>query len=308
MSATSTQPMSLADLQRQMVAAIMQPLTPDEQMRANSADGRDMTLVAATFIAPNGRLTPFERLEIYNQQYWFRIKDVLVEDFRALRIILGSAAFERLSIAYLEDHPSRSFSLRNLGSRMVDWLVAHPGYSGRRHRLAVDVARIEWAFVEAFDNAEREPLTAEQIATLDGDSQLALQPHLRLIALEHPADDLVLDLNDGEKQQRSEAGRDADEAAEAIPPAKFTRLPRKPAFVAAHRVDNSVYYLRLKREEFLTLAALGQGLSLGEALQAGFEDSRSALARRPGMVRDFFAHWAELGWICAPEIESLIQS
>jgi hypothetical protein len=191
---------------------------------------------------------------------------------------------------------------------MVDWLVAHPGYSGRRHRLAVDVARIEWAFVEAFDNAEREPLTAEQIATLDGDSQLALQPHLRLIALEHPADDLVLDLNDGEKQQRSEAGRDADEAAEAIPPAKFTRLPRKPAFVAAHRVDNSVYYLRLKREEFLTLAALGQGLSLGEALQAGFEDSRSALARRPGMVRDFFAHWAELGWICAPEIESLIQS
>jgi hypothetical protein len=29
------------------------------------------------------------------------------------------------------------------------------------------VARIEWAFVEAFDNAERTPLTLDQIATLD---------------------------------------------------------------------------------------------------------------------------------------------
>lgn len=308
MSATTTQPMPLAELQRQMAAAILQPLTADEQMRARFADGRAMTDIAASFIAPNSRLTPFERLEIYNQQYWFRVKDALAEDFNALRRILGSAAFEILSIAYLQDHPSRSFSMRNLGSKLVDWLVAHPEAAGRRHRLAVDVARIEWAFVEAFDNAEREPLTAEQIATLDGDSRLALQPHLRLIALEHPADDLVLDLNDREKQQRSEAGREADETAEAIPPAKFARLRRRPTFVAAHRVDNSVYYLRLAREEFLTLDALERGLPLGEALETGFDGSRTAPGRRPAMVGAWFAHWAELGWICAPEIESLIQS
>jgi hypothetical protein len=308
MSTTSTQLSPLSELQRQMAAAILQPLTSDEQMRANFADGRAMTDVAASFIAPNSRLTPFERLEIYNQQYWFRVKDALAEDFRALRRILGSAAFEVLSIAYLQDHPSRSFSLRNLGSKLVGWLIAHPEAVGRRYRLAIDVARIEWAFVEAFDNAERDPLTADQIAILDGDSRLALQPHLRLIALEHPADDLVLDLNDREKQQRSEAGREADEAAEAIPPAKFARLSKRPAYVAAHRVDNTVYYLRLQREEFLTLAALDRGYTLGEALQAGLDRSRTALAQRPAMVSAWFAHWAELGWICAPQIESLIQS
>ncbi len=307
MSTATTRVSPLADLQRQMAAAILQPLTADEQMRPNFVDGRAMTDVAASFIAPNSRLTPFERLEIYNQQYWFRVKDALAEDYRALRRILGGAAFEALSIEYLQDHPSRSFSLRNLGSKLVDWLIAHPEAAGRRHRLAIDVARIEWAFVEAFDNAEREPLTAEQIATLDGNSRLALQPHLRLIALEHPADDLVIDLNDREKQQPSEAGREADDGAEVIPPEKFARLARKPTFVAAHRVNNSVYYLRLKREEFLTLAALDQGLTLGEALQAGFDRSRSALARRPAMVGAWFAHWAELGWICAPETESLIR-
>jgi hypothetical protein len=300
--------MPLVELQRQMAAAILQPLTPDDQMRADFTDGRPMTDVAASFIAPNSRLTPFERLEIYNQQYWFRVKDALAEDFLALRKILGSVAFERLSIAYLQDHPSRSFSLRNLGSKLVDWLIAHPEAAGRRHRLAIDVARIEWAFVEAFDNAEREPLTAEQIATLDGDSRLALQPHLRLIALEHPADDLVLELKDREKQQLSEAGREADDAAEIVPPAKFPRLRSKPTFVAAHRVDHSVYYLRLEREEFLTLAALERGLALGEALQAGFDRSRSTLAQRPATVQAWFAHLAELGWICAPQIESIIRS
>ncbi len=74
------------------------------------------------------------------------------------------------------------------------------------HRLAQDVARIEWAFVEAFDNAERDALTLDQISTLDGDSRLALQPHLQLIALDYPVDDLVLHLHKNEKRQTSEAG------------------------------------------------------------------------------------------------------
>ena len=113
--------------------------------------------MAASFIAPNSRLNAFERLEIYNRQYWFRVLGALAEDFPALRAVVGGRAFEALSIAYLTAHPSRSFSLRNLGSKLVEWLAATiPAFAGRRHRLAVDVARIEWAFIEAFDNAERD--------------------------------------------------------------------------------------------------------------------------------------------------------
>ena len=59
----------------------------------------------------------------------------------------------------------------------------------------IDVARIEWAFIEAFDSGERDPLTLEQIATLDADSRLALQPHVQLVALDYPVDDLVLALH-----------------------------------------------------------------------------------------------------------------
>jgi Putative DNA-binding domain len=301
----NAEPMSLAELQREMASAIMQPLTADEDMRAYAADGRAMTAVAESFIAPNSSLTAFERLEIYNRQYWYRVLGALAEDFPALRAVVGSTAFEALSIGYLTAHPSRSFSLRNLGSKLAEWLHDNPRWAGRRYRLAVDVVRIEWAFVESFDSAERTPLTLDQIATLDAGSRLALQPHLQLIALDYPADDLVLALHDREKRQTSEAGVKHEESASA--PASLPKLNRRSTWLASHRVDLSVYYRRLQREEFTTLAAIRRGLPLAEAIEAGFADSRIPELRRPQRVREWFANWAELGWICAPELESLLQ-
>ena len=303
--------MSLAELQREMAAAVMMPLTADEDMRTHAPDGRPMSEVAERFIAPNSRLTAFERLEIYNRQYWFRVLNALAEDFPALRAVVGARIFEGLSIEYLTAHPSRSFSLRTLGSKLAEWIGEHPQWAGRRQRLALDVVKIEWAFVEAFDNAERTPLTLDQIATLDGDSRLGLQPHLRLLALDYPADDLVLALHKEHMRGTSEAGvKHEDDAAsdsDRDKPAALPRLRRRPTWVAAHRFENAVYYRRLEREEFLTLAALREGLPLVEALEAGFSDSRKSETKRPGLVRAWFAHWAELGWICAQELDSLMQ-
>jgi hypothetical protein len=274
-------------------------------MRATAPDGRAMTDVASSFIAPNSRLTSFERLEIYNRQYWFRVLYAIAEDFPAVRAVVGAKRFEELSVAYLTAHPSRSFSLRNLGSKLVEWLIANPKWTGRRHALAIDLARIEWAFVESFDNPERTPLTLDQIATLDGDSRLALQPHVQLLALDYAADDIALALHDKEKRQTSEAGvKHEDDAEEAV---QLPKLRRRPTWVASHRVDLNVYYRRMEREEFLTLAAIRDGHALGEALEAGFGGSRVPEARRPQRVREWFARWGELGWICAPDLEQFDQ-
>ena len=301
----SVESRSLEEIQRTMAAAVMQPLTPDENMRSTSADGQSMDDVAAGFIAPNSRLTAFERLEIYNRQYWYRVLGALAEDFPGLRTVVGAKAFEALSIAYLMEHPSRSFTLRNLGSKMAEWLVAHPKFAGRRHRLAADVARMEWAFVEAFDSTEWSPLTLEQIATLDAGSKLALQPHLQLIALEYAADDLVLSLHKREKRQTSEAGVSHEESE--VPPVKLPPLRKKPTWLAAHRVDFSVYYLRLEREEFLTLRAIREGIPLADALATGFVGSKIGETQRPKRIQQWFGKWAELGWICAQDLESLIK-
>jgi hypothetical protein len=296
MNSAGVQTMDLDRLQRAMAAAVMLPLTADEGMRAVAPDGRPMTAIAESFIAPNSRLTAFERLEIYNRQYWFRVLGALAEDFPALRAVVGSRRFESLSVAYLVEHPSRSFTLRNLGSQLPQWLLMHPEQAGPRHRLAVDVARIEWAFVEAFDSAALAPLGPDRISALHGASRLALQPHLQLMALNYPADDLVLDLHRKAMRGASEAGvkHQASQAGLAAVPG----LRPRASWLAAHRVDLTVFYRRMEREEFLVLEAIGNGRPLGEAIEAGFANSRIPAGRRAQRVREWFATWAELGWIC----------
>jgi hypothetical protein len=91
-------------------------------------------------------------------------------------------------------------------------------------------------------------------------------------------------------------------------PAKLPKLRRRSTWLASHRVDFSVYYRRLQREEFLTLAAIREGLPLVDAIEAGFANSPKPESRRPQQIRGWFANWAELGWICAPDLESLAGS
>ncbi|MEO8791466.1 MAG: hypothetical protein ABI464_03960, partial [Chthoniobacteraceae bacterium] len=65
----------LEQLQRAITGALMKPLMPDEGMQSSNA------AVAQRFIKPNDRLTAFERLQIYNQQYWWRLLGAFGEDF-----------------------------------------------------------------------------------------------------------------------------------------------------------------------------------------------------------------------------------
>jgi hypothetical protein len=294
--------MNLEDLQRTMGAAVMQPLTADEEMQPRDITGRwagrAMAEVAEEFIAPNCRLTAFERLEIYNRQYWFRLQTAFHEDFPGLRAVVGAERFEALMNGYLAAHPSRSFTLRNLGSKLLDWLGRNPGYAGSRLSLAMDVARVEWACIEAFDNAEMRPLSLGEVTSIGAESRLALQPHVQLLALAYPADELVLELHRHQKRESSEAGArpESNEDAPYVP----LRMGKKATWLAIHRADFSLYYKRLTKAEFRTLCALRDGRTLAEALDAGFEGSRLAAVTRVGLVGQWFANWAELGWITRP--------
>ena len=84
--------MSLLELQRRMAEAVMQPLTRNDTMQRKTRDGRSKKSEAAGFIKPNSRLTSFERLEIYNRQYWFRVISAFAEDFPGLATVIGEAA------------------------------------------------------------------------------------------------------------------------------------------------------------------------------------------------------------------------
>src|SRR5208283_245435 len=87
----------------------------------------------------------------------YRLLGSLWEDFPGLRAIIGSRAFDKLARAYLAERPSESFTMRNLGQRLGEWLETHPEYAGRNPALATDMVRLEWAHIVAFDG-EAEPV------------------------------------------------------------------------------------------------------------------------------------------------------
>src|SRR5712672_3852313 len=150
--------MKLKALQRTMARAVMQPLTSAERMQRTAPDGKPMRRYAERFINPNDRLTSFERLEIYNRQYWFRVLSSMIEDFPGLRAILGQWRFDDMCRAYLAECPSRSFTLRNLGARLETWLRRNPKWTRGKQTLALDMVRLEWADIAAFDGEAEPPL------------------------------------------------------------------------------------------------------------------------------------------------------
>lgn len=230
---------SLLELQRRMAKAVMQPLTANDGMQRNTGDGRSMAAEASGFIQPNSRLTSFERLEIYNRQYWFRILDSLAEDFPGLRAVIGEKRFYRMARRYLTDCPSQSFTMRNLGSQLLAWLDAHAEFTEPHRELALDMARLEWAHIEAFDSAERPPLTPAQIAELNGEAKLLLQPYIRLLRLHYAVDDILLARKDSTRDIAALDGRSRTNWLK-----RFGGLEE--ISLAVHRAEFSVHYRRLE--------------------------------------------------------------
>jgi len=290
--------MTLAALQRTMARAVMQPLSATERMQNRAPDGKSMRAYASHFIKPNDRLTSFERLEIYNRQYWFRLLSSMIEDFPGLRAVLGDKRFEAMSKAYLVDCPSRSFTLRNLGARLESWLRKHPKWAAAKQALAVDIARLEWADIEAFDGKAEPALRPEDLGVEAGAKlKLKLQPYLRLLDLRYPVDDLLLEVRKEEE--------DTDFASNAFQERRKRKRVQtvaklKPAkiFLAVHRVDDSVYFRRIEQEEFVILSVLRDGKALGKAIEAAFRKSRVPAKERAALVQQWFQNWAALGWFC----------
>jgi hypothetical protein len=272
-------------------------------MQKRWTDGSRMEDLAAAFIKPNDRLSSFERLEIYNRQYWFRVLDCLYDDYPGLRAIVGERKFMKLITAYLARYPSDSYTLRDLGNRLEQFLREEPHWAAPREKLAIDMARFEWAQVVAFDGPSNPPVTPDDI--LDASPaklRLGLQPYLSLLELNNAVDDFLIAV----KKRESDALRgEASNAVQAAPKAakrpKRIRPPkREKVYLAVHRHDNMLYYKRLDPEAFAILTALGRGATVEDACAEAVTASDRANIDWAAQIKEWFDNWSALGWFCRP--------
>jgi len=293
--------MDLEQLQRAVLNVIQQPLTASEGMRKRTLDGKPVKKIVDAIVKPNDRLTSFERLEIYNRVYWFRILSSLAEDFPGLRGVIGQRNFDKLLRAYLRECPSESFTLRNLGAKLESWLRANPQFAPKRHRLALDMVRLEWADIDVYDSAEFPKLTEENLRNLGENPSFQLQPYIRLLDLAYPVDDLLLSIREHEEPESDIASNVVLEHASHARGKRY-KMPRaKRTYLAVHRQELIVYFKRLEPEGFALLQALQQGKPLSEAIEASVSWGNRKVEDVTENLRGWFANWASLGWFCKPQ-------
>lgn len=283
-----------------MATAVFRPLDKDDGMQARWTDGSQMSAVAESFVKPNDRLSSFERLEIYNRVYWFRVLDCLYDDYPGLRAILGEKKFLDLATAYLAKYPSASFTLRNLGSRLEKFLREEPEWIRPNEEVALDMARFEWAQIIAFDDAALPQLTTDDVLdTPPGKLRVRLQPYLSLLELNYGVDKFLLAV----KKRDGDTLRDeASNTFEAMPQKKRqrpVRLPKRESLhLAVHRYDNQLYYKRLEPEAFDILTQLNKGTSVEKACVEALAKSKRTKVDWTRQIREWFHDWSALGWIC----------
>jgi hypothetical protein len=292
MPSPSPRKSALADIQRAMAAAVMRPLTSSDSMRPENA------ATAALIIKPNDRLDAFDRLQIYNQQYWWRLLGNFGEDFHGLRAVLGQRKFDALATAYLAECGSTSLSLRDLGEKLEAFIVAHPELVAPHLALAIEMVRVEWARVVAFDGPERPLLDPARIAKVPPDRlRIGVQPYVALLELWHPIDELLGKLRNAPIETGTLSNAVA--ATRARRPVRLSARPKKhPVHLAIHRHDFSVYYKRLEPDAYRLLVALREGATLEEACARAFTGAKELPQDSAAKIQSWFANWMRLGWLC----------
>jgi hypothetical protein len=137
-------------------------------------------------VEPSATLDAAERIQVYADAYFWRLRDVLAEDFPHLATLLGPDRLEELARDYVCRHPSTHPSLRNLGRGL-------PAYLAHRTDLPpylADLARLEWARIDVFDAPEREPVTIDALRAVRPDDWPALRfmsiPALKVLHVAWP--------------------------------------------------------------------------------------------------------------------------
>jgi hypothetical protein len=158
----------LADIQNWLMLAITAPRGLSEGLTAMREAGNAQ--IAEVILASQGQ-DPHGGLNIYAQGYWLRLFSCLKADYSALQRLLGEPLFEFFAREYLSQHPSKSFSLYDLGDGFVPFLRRTQSASVKsadkgKLRFPLELAHIERAMAFSMRSLGLENCPLEVVDTL----------------------------------------------------------------------------------------------------------------------------------------------
>jgi hypothetical protein len=224
-----------------------------------------------------GKLPAARRIEIYRHNVFTNLRGALKDIYPVVLAVVGESFFVHAADRYVEAHPSRCGDLNRFGGEWAAFLGTYP------HALALpylpDVARLEWAWHEAFHAADARAFDLAGLATLPAEEHAALRfilhpaarllqspfPILRVWELNQPAFDGEMAVDWDASADSLLVRRDTTDGVtvliERIPAATFAFLEAleknatlDAATSAAHGIDGAFDL------QSLLLEAVGKGI------------------------------------------------
>lgn len=175
-------PSRLKKTQQWFASVIVRPIDEDSRMNPISPSGELMQEEAFDYIVPSPSLRPAQRIELYNQQYWWRLLGVLQDAFPLVTRLFGFHDFNiQIGKPYLDKYPPKTWTLNVLGDQLPQWIEEE--YHANDKQLILDAAQLDCALNQAFFAKHITPVNAADLA--EGVDQilqrrLRLQPHVFL--------------------------------------------------------------------------------------------------------------------------------
>ncbi len=248
-------------------------------------------------IAPSRALDSATRLEIYVDAYFERLLECLREEFLATAHLLGDDLFHGVAFGYLQQYPSRSYTLNQLGALFPKFLGesrlhAHGAPDGAPAGWAdfvIELAAFERSQREVFDGPGIERQGATDLTALRDCSpeqwqqlRLMLAPCLRLHRFEFAVDAYWTSVRQ-----------------EQTPPA----IVPEPVLLAIHRREYTIERHRLNGPQFQLLAELAAGRSLAEAMVRTAERYATDAPGWEQYLGAWFQFWGSRGFFSGARLD-----
>ncbi len=192
----------LADLQAEFAAALSDPALPAPAAVRRPGNRGQVKL-------PQSR-----RFDVYRNNLLVSLIEALEATYPVVQRMVGSDFFKAAAKTYIRRTPPRSPVLLLYGETFGDFLDGFEPAAGVPY--LGDVARLEWARVNAYHAADAEPLSIERLAGLPQDLlaevRFTLHPSLRLISSIYPVASLWAATSGADPQAEVDMKRGEDAA------------------------------------------------------------------------------------------------
>lgn len=229
-------------------------------------------------IPPTSKQASSERLQVYAAAYYLRLLDCLREFFPCLRFAMGEEIFDDFALAYLQKHPSQSYTLHHLADQFANFLAETKPSTAGWEQFFVDLARLEHAIEIVFDDEGPEGSIAIMRNELTPQSTLSLVPGFQLLSFRYPVSSFYT------------AWKHTEGPSLPDPQAQFIALFRRDYIVRRHELSELQHAL---------LAALQAGESLEQALGCIAPQALAAGQTADTLAADLrerFEHWTRVGF------------